>query len=102
MPMVDPSQLTKILKEAMKGGKYTIGAKEAMGSMKGTKAIICTRSLPAQLGAKLREEAKKHDVAVVDVGISSVELARMVGRPFRVSALALRSVGDADLKLLVR
>jgi len=102
MRMLEPSQLSKILKEAMKGGKYTIGAKEAMGTMKGTKAIICTRSLPAQLGAKLRDEAKKHDVAVVDVGISSVELARMVGRPFRVSALALRSVGDADLKQLVR
>jgi len=102
MQMVEPSQLSKILKDAMKGGKYTIGAKEAMSSMKGTKAIVCTRSLPAQLGAKLRDEAKKHDVAVIDVGISSVELARMVGRPFRVSALALRSVGDADLKLLAR
>ena len=100
--MVEPSQLSKILKDAMKGGKYTIGAKEAMGSMKGTKAIICTRSLPAQLGAKLRDEAKKHDVAVIDVGISSVELARMIGRPFRVSTLALRSVGEADLKLLAR
>lgn len=100
--MVEPSQLSKILKDAMKGGKYTIGAKEAMASMKGTKAIICTRSLPSQLGAKLREEAKKHDVAVVDVGISSVELARMIGRPFRVSTLALRSVGEADLKLLAR
>jgi len=100
--MVEPSQLSKILKDAMKGGMYTIGAKEAMGSMKGTKAIICTRSLPAQLGAKLRDEAKKHDVAVVDLGISSVELARMIGRPFRVSALALRSVGDADLKQLVK
>lgn len=102
MPLVEPSQLSKILKDAMKGGKYTIGAKEAIGSMKGTKAIICTRSLPISLGARLREEAKKHDVAVVDVSVSSVELARMIGRPFRVSALALRSVGEADLKLLVR
>lgn len=100
--MVEPSLLSKILKDSMKGGKYTIGAKEAMASMKGTKAVICTRSLPAQLGAKLRDEAKKQDVAVVDVGLTSVELARMIGRPFRVSALALRSLGDGDLKQLVR
>ena len=100
--MIEPSQLSKILKEAMKGGKYTIGAKEAMTGMKGVKAVICTRSLPSQLGAQLREEAKKHDVPVVDVGITSVELARMIGRPFRVSTLALRSLGDADLKQLVR
>jgi ribosomal protein L30E len=63
---------------------------------------LCTRSLPTQLGEKLREEAKKHDVAVVDVPMTSVELARMIGRPFRVSTLALRSLGEADLKQLVR
>lgn len=100
--MIEPSLLSKILKDSMKGGKYTIGAKEAIASMKGTKAIVCTRSLPAKLGAKLRDEAKKQEVAVVDVGLTSVELARMIGRPFRVSALALRSLGDGDLKQLVR
>ncbi len=100
--MVEQAQLSKILKEAMKGGKYTVGAKEVTAEMKGTKAVICTRSIPRSLGEKLREEAKKYDVAVVEVGLSSTELARMIGRPFRVSTLALRSLGDGDLKLLVR
>jgi ribosomal protein L30E len=100
--MIEPSQLSKILKDSMKAGKYTIGAKETIAGMKGVKAIICTRSLPARLGAQLKEEAKKHEVPVVDVGITSVELARMIGRPFRVSTLALRSLGDGDLKQLVR
>ncbi len=100
--MVENTQLSKILKDAIKGGKYTIGARETIAGMKGTKAVLCTRSLPDQLGGKLRTEAKKHGVAVVDIDISSAELARMVGRPYRVSTLALRSLGEADLKILTR
>ncbi len=100
--MVEQAQLSKILKEAMKGGKYAVGAKEAIAGMKGTKAVICTTSIPSPIGAKLRDEAKKQGVAVVELGVSSMELSRLIGRPFRVSALSLRSLGDSDLKLLLK
>ena len=100
--MLDNQQASKIIKEAVKGGKFTIGARETMASMKGTKAIVCTSSLPASLGTALRAEAEKHKVAVVQVGLTSMELARLVGRPHRVSTLALRSLGEADLKALTR
>lgn len=86
----------------MKGGKYAIGAKESIAGMKGAKALLCTRSVPPVLGAKLREEAKKHDVQVVELPLTSAQLARLVGRPYRVSAMALRSVSEADLKQLVK
>jgi large subunit ribosomal protein L30e len=100
--LVDNAHLSKVLREAMKGGKYSLGAKECISQIKGTKAVLCTRSLPAALGAKLRDEAKKHGVPVVELPGSSAELARMVGRPYKVSALALRSVSDADVKQLMR
>lgn len=99
---MEPALLSKILKEAMKGGKYTIGAKEAVAEMKGAKAVICTRSIPEGMGARLREEAKKHEVPVIEVGFTSAELARLIGRPYKVSALALRSLGEANLKQLLR
>jgi ribosomal protein L30E len=102
MQVVEHAQLSKILKGAMKGGKYAIGAKEAIAGMKGAKAVVCTRSLPAGLGAKLREEAKKHNASVIEPDISSVELARMIGKPYRVSALVLKSLGEAELKQLAR
>lgn len=95
-------QLAKVLKEVMKGGKYAIGAKETITSMKGAKAVLCTRSVPSSLGSKVRGEAKKHGVPVIDLEISSAELARMVGRPYRVSTMSLRSVGEADLKQLLK
>ena len=99
---LDQAQLSKVLKDAMKGGKSAVGAKESMAAVKGSKAILCTRSIPAGLGARLRDEAKKHGVPVVELTQSSAELAKMIGRPYRVSAMAVRNVSDADIKLLTR
>jgi len=100
--MVDSAQLSKVLKDAMKGGKSAVGAKESMAAVKGSKAVLCTRSIPAKLGARLREEAKKQGVPIVELTQSSAELARMVGKPYRVSAIAVRNVTDSDIKLLTR
>jgi ribosomal protein L30E len=100
--MVDNAQLSKVLKDAMKGGKSAVGAKESIAAVKGSKAVLCTRSLPPALGARLRDEAKKHGVPVVELQQSSVELARMVGKPYTVSAMALRNVSDTDVKQLMR
>jgi large subunit ribosomal protein L30e len=100
--MVDSAQLTKVLKEAMKGGKSALGAKESIAAVKGSKAVLCTKSIPPALGAKLREEAKKHGVPVVELPQTSAELAKMVGRPYKVSAIAVRNVSDSDIKLLTR
>jgi len=100
--MADTAQLSKLIRGAMKTGKFTVGARESISAMKGTKAIVCTRSIPPPLGARLREEAQKHGVPVVEVDLSSAEFARIIGKPYRVSALALKSVGEAELKSLLR
>ncbi|MDA4127059.1 MAG: ribosomal L7Ae/L30e/S12e/Gadd45 family protein [Thaumarchaeota archaeon] len=100
--MVEIAYLSKVLKEAMKGGKSVVGAKESIAAVKGSKAVLCTKSIPPALGARLREEAKKHGVPVVELPQSSSELARMVGRPYKVSAMALRNVSDSDVKQLMR
>jgi large subunit ribosomal protein L30e len=102
MKMVDNAQLSKVLKDAMKGGKSAVGAKESIAAVKGSKGVLVTKSIPPELGAKLREEAKKHNVPVIELTQSSVELARLVGRPYKVSAMALRNVSDTDLKQLVK
>ncbi|MBI3840762.1 MAG: ribosomal L7Ae/L30e/S12e/Gadd45 family protein [Thaumarchaeota archaeon] len=100
--MVDNAHLSKVLKDAMKAGKSIVGAKESIAGMKGSKALLFTRSVPPALGEKLRAEAKKHDVPIVELPQTSAELARMVGRPYRVSAMALRSVSEADVKQLLK
>ena len=99
---MEQTQLSKILKEAMKGDKFSLGVKESMAAMKGAKAVLCTRSVPTRLGVKLREEAKKHEVPIVDLDMTSAELARMIGKPYKVSTISLRSLGEASLKQLLR
>lgn len=100
--MVDNAHLAKLLKEAMKSGKSALGAKEAIAAVKGSKAVLCSRSVPTDLGSKLRAEAKEQGVPVVELTQTSSELARLVGRPYRVSAIALRGVSDADVKQLTK
>jgi ribosomal protein L30E len=100
--MIDTLQLSKVLRAAMKSGKFTVGARESVSAVKGAKAVVCTQSIPASLAAKIRDEAKKHNVALIEVPVSSAELARMIGRPYKVSALALRSINEADLKAILR
>ncbi len=102
MALVDNALLSKVLKDAMKGGKTAVGAKESLAAMKGSKAILLTRSIPAGLGAKLRDEAKKQGVPVVELPHSSAEFARMIGKPYRVSAASLRSVSEADVNQLMK
>ena len=100
--MVDSVQLSKVIKDAMKAGKTALGAKESIAAVKGSKGILITRSIPTGLGDKLREEAKKNGVPIVELTQTSAELARMVGRPYKVSAMALRNVSDTDVKQLMR
>ncbi|MDG6963699.1 MAG: ribosomal L7Ae/L30e/S12e/Gadd45 family protein [Nitrososphaerota archaeon] len=100
--MADTAQLQKVLKDALKGGKSAVGAKESIAGVKGSKGVLITRSIPPALGSKLRDEANKHNVPVVELQQSSAELARLVGRPYKVSAMALRNVSDSDVRLLMR
>ncbi|MDG7016423.1 MAG: ribosomal L7Ae/L30e/S12e/Gadd45 family protein [Nitrososphaerota archaeon] len=100
--MADTAQLQKVLKDALKGGKSAVGAKESIAGVRGSKGVLITRSIPPALGSKLRDEANKHNVPVVELQQSSAELARLVGRPYKVSAMALRNVSDSDVRLLMR
>ena len=98
--MVEQQVLAKILKEAMKGGRYSIGASEVISDMKGSKLIILAKSVPAETRTRLAEEAQKNNIKVIELEKNSTELGRMIGRPFRVSAIALRSVSDSELRQL--
>ena len=99
---VDITNLSKVLREAMKSGKCSIGAKESITGMKGAKALLYTRSVPERLGTKLRAEAKKYNVSLVQVPMTSASFAKIVGKPYRVSAMTLRSVSESDLKHLLK
>jgi large subunit ribosomal protein L30e len=98
--MVDQQLLGKVLKEAMKSGKYTLGTKEVVEDVKSSKVIIAAGTLPGKPGKQLREEAEKNKVPIVVLQKNSLQLGRLLGRPYKVSAVAIRSISESDLRQL--
>lgn len=84
----------------MKSGKYTLGIREVVDEVKSSKLVIASSSLPAKSSEQLRQETEKNKVPLVLVERNSTQLGRLLGRPYRVSAVAIRSISDSDLRLL--
>jgi ribosomal protein L30E len=89
----------------MKSGKYTIGTKEVISELKTSKMVIAAARTPDSVRDSdengLVKQAEKNKVPVVRIEKSSAQLGRMIGRPFRVSAIALRVVAEGDFRQLV-
>lgn len=98
--MVDQQILGRVLKEAMKSGKYTLGSKEVVSQVKSSKVVIAASGLAGKSGDAIRSEAKKNNVPLVQLERNSMQLGRMLGRPYKVSAIAIRSVSESDLRQL--
>jgi ribosomal protein L30E len=101
--MGDQQVLARVLKEAIKSGKYTIGTKEVISELKSAKMVVAASTL-SDAGSEeggLISEAEKSKVPIVKIDKSSAQLGRMLGRPFRVSAIALRVVAEGDYRQLV-
>ncbi len=93
--------LGRVFKDAMKSGKCTLGTKEVIGEMKSSKVVVASKSASASSKAQLTAEAAKNKVPLVYVDRTSAQLGKMLGRPFRVSAIGLRVISDNDLRQLV-
>jgi large subunit ribosomal protein L30e len=98
--MVDQQLLGRVLKEAMKSGKYTLGTKEAVSEVKSSKLVIAASALPGKSGQRLKEEAEKNKVPLLVLDKNSAQLGSLLGRPYKVSAVAIRSVSESDLRQL--
>ena len=95
--------LGRVLKEALKSGKYTIGTKEVISELKSAKMVIAASAASrtdSTMGS-LIAAAEKNQVPVVSMDKSSAELGKLMGKPFRVSAVALRVVAEGDFRQLV-
>jgi large subunit ribosomal protein L30e len=96
--MVDQQILGRVLKEAMKGGKFTLGTKEVISEIKSSKVVVAASSIAGAAGAKLKLEAEKNNVPVVILDKNSAQLGKLLGRPYKVSAIALRQITESDLR----
>jgi large subunit ribosomal protein L30e len=88
-------ELQKQLKLASKTGSYVVGRREVSNAIKGTKLLVWSAS--ANVPQTILDECRKLSVPALKFSGNSVELGRACGIPFRVSVIAVRAVGDADL-----
>jgi len=87
--------LEKQLRVAAKTGKYIVGRREVLSGVKGSKLLVWSAS--ANVPQQILDECKTLSVPAVKFNGNPVELGHACGIPFRVSVIAVKSAGDADL-----
>ncbi|HZS74339.1 MAG TPA: ribosomal L7Ae/L30e/S12e/Gadd45 family protein [Candidatus Nitrosotalea sp.] len=94
--------LEKIIKDAIEDGKYSFGTKEAISTIKNSKVVVLSTSVKEKTLEKIQEVAKNSKVPTLHYKGSSVELGRLCGTQFRISALSLKALSDTNLKAITK
>jgi len=93
--MSENLELEKQLKLVKKTGSYVVGRREVSSSLKGAKLLVWSAS--ANVPQAMLDDCRSLSVPAIKFAGNPVELGRACGIPFRVSVIALKSTGDADL-----
>ena len=93
--------LEKIIKDAKSSNKYKEGVKEVRANVKGSKLIIVSNSLRNTDKQFLEKTCKELKVPLYFYTDNSIKLGRLFNRPYRISAVALKSVADEDISALL-
>ena len=94
--------LEKVIKDAMDDNKCSLGAKEVVTSMKTSKLVILSDSVPKNMLQKIYETAKSSKVPTINFQGSSIALGRLCGTQFRISTLSLTTLSDTNLKSILK
>jgi large subunit ribosomal protein L30e len=93
--------LEKVIKDAVAADKYKSGIKEVLQSVKGSKLIIVSKSIDSADRTKLEEQAKTANVAVYEYPGTSVQLGKLCNRPYRITAIAIKSGAAAEIDAIM-
>jgi large subunit ribosomal protein L30e len=94
--------LEKTLRTVIKTGKCVFGLRGVGKGLKGAKLVVVASSIEGPARQTLIASCQTQGVPVLAYEGSSVKLARLCGRPFRISAVAVKSPGDVDLRPLLQ
>ena len=94
--------LEKAIKDMIKKKKPTIGTKQIMNSMETSKLIVISQSVPNEKVKNVEKNAKNYNVPILNFEGSSVELGKLCGLQFRVSAISLDSLSNANTQAILK
>jgi large subunit ribosomal protein L30e len=89
--------LNKVIKDLVTPGKYKCGLKEVLPSIKGSKLLILSKSVPSLARSEIEEKSKDSMVPIYYYEGNSVQLGKLCNKPFRVSVIALRTGTEEDI-----
>ena len=94
--------LEKTLKDAVKENQCTFGTKQVLNSISNSKFVILSKSIPKQIHEKIETDAKKSKIDTMTFDGTSVNLGRICGLQFRISAVSLSKISESDIKSLLK
>ena len=94
--------LEKTLTDAIKERKRTLGAKQILSSMKNSKLVVISQSVPTKTAEKIEESAQNDNVPLIHFNDTSVILGKLCGLQFRVSAISLNSLSATNVQAIIK
>jgi len=94
--------LEKTLADAIKERKRTLGAKQILSSMKNSKLVVISQSVPTKTAEKIEESAQNDNVPLIHFNDTSVILGKLCGLQFRVSAISLNSLSNTNVQAILK
>ena len=94
--------LEKAIKDAIKKRKPTIGTKQVIHSMKSSKLIVISQTVPNEKIKKVEKNAKNNNIPILNFEGSSVALGKLCGLQFRVSTISLDSLSNTNAQAILK
>jgi len=98
--------MTKLLEKALTGAikerKRVLGAKQIISSMKNSKLVVISQSVPTQTAKKIEDSAQNINVPLIHFNDTSVILGKLCGLQFRVSAISLSSLSNTNVQSILK
>ena len=93
--------LNKVIKDLVSPGKYKCGTKEVLPSIKSSKLLILSESVPLPMRAQIEEKSKESTIPICYFKGNSLQLGKLCNKPFRVSVIALKSGTEEDISVIM-
>ena len=94
--------LAKALTNAIKEKKRSLGTKQIISSMKDSKLVVISQSVPNETAKKIEDSAQNSNVPLIHFDDSSVTLGKLCGLQFRVSAISLNSLSNTNIQAILK
>ena len=95
-------QLEKALTDAIKARKRVIGTKQIISTIKDSKLVVISKSVPTLSVTKIEESAQNNNVPFVRFNDKSFVLGKLCGLPFRVSAISLSTLSNTNVQAIIK